>query len=228
MTTLLTSLTWKRIAIGLLAIAAAAMLWTGGDRDSTDTQPVAHSADQSSDSARQNLRVTAKMSHLQAQDSALASELDELRTQVEELSTGEAGAAAPAGEPEALTHEEMEARAADMLQAQMGLFEEQMSSESVDHGWASDAVASLHQAFSAEHLRGVNLDHAECLSTVCRLDFRFDSAENRDIDFRMALNEMPWQSEAFFHVNGEGLDAQVFLAREGHSLPRAELEPQGS
>ncbi|MCG8424221.1 MAG: hypothetical protein MJE77_40530 [Proteobacteria bacterium] len=213
------------LAVGLPVIALLATR-SGPQPAASHSDPVPDQVDRI-DRDDQRDRIRRSMHHLNARDSALQDELHSLRQEVKQLreatnqpepdgkgSSSVGNDAVPRGQPGA------DRGAEEALAAQLSLLEDTIAAETLDQTWAASAVESLHQTFARDELTGVHLDRAECRNTFCRLEISFDTADHRDVGLHSAMHELPWQAEGFFHLAGDSLEALVYLAREGHSLPR--------
>ena len=228
----------KAIGLSLVVGLIAGSVWLARDHDGDGQgmDRMAKGAESEAPANRAELsHLTAQMDIVRARGTSLANDVARLQEELTEL--GEAGGArGGAGgnqtppstggdEARTLTPEEAEARADDLLLAQLQLFEDRLLEDGSDATWAPAAVETLHRAFRKDELASVHLDHAECGTSFCRLEVSFDSAEDGDKGLRIALQDMPWRSEGFVHMSGGVTpEALVYVAREGHMLPRAALD----
>jgi len=109
-------------------------------------------------------------------------------------------------------------------QEKLMLLEEAFYDEDTEDGWSSvalDEITSSLDTLEDKIKNGVSLSHAECHSTICRLEINFDD-ENADkefyINFAMAL---AWNTTAFHErLDSPGENRSViYLSRDGHALP---------
>jgi hypothetical protein len=215
--------TRKSLPFPLLAVVAAAAalaLWTAmptppaGPSGEAATAP---DAQQQLDALREELR------GLRRQQAALGRKVDD----------AEARGAQPAGED--LEAVDVEPAAAPVLadpeaeaehgRRQLAALSELVETEQIDSRWARQAETSLREAFDdIPELAGVHVTDARCASTACRIRFGFDEGDAHDNGktLQVALLETPWAAESYVHVPSEGASAVVYLAREGHRLPRVD------
>ena len=120
------------------------------------------------------------------------------------------------------TPEEEVKRADAQVNAQVDLIEDMMRAEAPDPTWTDAAELSLQGMFHREEPTGFYLVHAECRTTVCRLELSLDGSVSPAESFRNLVHLMPWQGQGFVRIeDGESAAVVVYLAREGYAFPRA-------
>lgn len=123
-----------------------------------------------------------------------------------------------------LTPEQMQQRVDDMLESHVALIEETLQTEAPDPQWSGTAQQSLHEAFHSANIHGVTLEDAVCQTTLCRLKFNFDAQTSSDEGFRALQDAVPWEAAGFSRIDDETGEIEVYLAREGHDLPKYAMD----
>jgi hypothetical protein len=100
--------------------------------------------------------------------------------------------------------------------------EETFTAEPPDPEWAGRAELALTETYrNSEELPGVNLLGAECRSTLCVLEVGLDGDTSPGEAYSDLVFATPWPGESFIAIDEATGAALLYLAREGHSLPRA-------
>ena len=109
-------------------------------------------------------------------------------------------------------------------QRQLEALDRLVDREIVDGSWAHDAETSLRTALSSDEFEGMDVADVRCASTACRIEFAFDGGQTEENGntLKRAMFDLPWSSPGFFHLPGDQPIALMYVAREGHDLPRAE------
>ena len=109
-------------------------------------------------------------------------------------------------------------------QEKLVLLEEVFYNEDTEDSWSNIALDEINKGFEKLDDRiknGVSLSHAECHSTICRLEINFDD-ENSDGEFftNFALT-LAWNATAFYErMDSPGENRSlIYLSRDGHALP---------
>ena len=110
------------------------------------------------------------------------------------------------------------------MNAQAELIETRIHSESPDPSWTDAAEIALEDKFMSGNIRQFELVDTECASTLCRVRFYFSDIGSTQIDnpkLTQIVSALPWTGEAWLRFeNTENGEAVLYLAREGHTLPR--------
>ena len=120
-----------------------------------------------------------------------------------------------------LTPEEESARAEAQTKLQLDLLESMLLEEEIDPQWASVAQLSVAEVFQGEEIAGVQLVNVECRTTLCRIELSLDGSTSPEDSFRNLIHIRPWQGQSFARTDHEGDYTEVYLVREGHSLPQS-------
>lgn len=220
---MITSSKKKIIALSLLG-AAALIAAASKHVSSAAVEPVAHTALQNPPWLAQLDTISSRLDQLERRMASneappsrgSASPADE-RHSIEFKAPEQ-----PAPDPEPTTAEDSAQAAEAAVLAQVERLEEGSSLEPVDEAWAESSQAFIQDALR-DAPENVQLQTADCRSSLCRIELGFDRRENRDTDLRDTLETLAWPGEGFVYVeDDEALYALVFLAREGARLPRAE------
>ena len=122
--------------------------------------------------------------------------------------------------PELTPEEEIELAEAQ-LQSQIELMEKTIFTEETDPEWSSEAELALDEAYRSGEMEMVEIVDIDCRTTLCRVELSFDGSGSSEEDFFELVGLIPWGGQRFMRVDtGENAEAVVYLAREGHSLPR--------
>jgi hypothetical protein len=110
---------------------------------------------------------------------------------------------------------------ADSLAARMSAG---LTTESRDPSWAPSAETTLYAALRAEAFKDTSLKSVECRATMCRIEL---SHRDRDAQsrFTQAVNDVPLFQNTEYFAHGQDREWKhyvLYLAREGHKLPRPE------
>src|SRR5262249_46599157 len=152
---------------------------------------------------------------------SLAQAMDQLRTHVlaarpESPRESKRGAATASRSPE-----EEVARAAAQVQAQIETLEAAVRGEKPDPAWARDTEQTLHAMFQGKESPGFFLVHAECRTSLCRVELALHETMAPEESFRTLLHRMPWSGQRFMQIaEGEAPQVVMYLAREGYALPQ--------
>ncbi len=116
--------------------------------------------------------------------------------------------------------EAQEERMVARIREQVELLETMLGRELVDKEWAKPAMIALRDAFETETAEGIDLLEADCRGSMCRIRLAFDPSRAEE-SFGRLQAIVPWGGEAFFQIDDVGAgEAVLYLAREGHQLPR--------
>lgn len=122
--------------------------------------------------------------------------------------------------PALTAEEEMELADAE-VRSQLELMEETVLTEETDAEWSKEAELALDQVYSKEEMEQVERVDVECRTTLCRIELFFDESAIPEEAFRNLAHLTPWEGEGFMRMDdGDKAQAVVYLAREGHSLPK--------
>ena len=167
----------------------------------------------------------------------------ELRGQVQALSRqtrqlqasakqAPASAASPARSAEdAREHEnadplaQMEPREREklLLSSTLALMESTFGGETSDPDYSSEASAAIDERLSQEAYTGTRSLEVNCGSSLCRFRFGHETADARE-PFQDLIGTGPMSGNTFFNFDPETLETVVYMAREGHDLPKADLQ----
>ena len=109
-------------------------------------------------------------------------------------------------------------------QKKLLLLEEAFYNEDTEDSWSSvalDDITNSMEKLDNDIKNHVSLSHAECHSTLCRLEINFDD-ENSDRGFYTSFAmTLAWNTTAFYErLDSPGENRSVlYLSRDGHSLP---------
>jgi hypothetical protein len=121
-------------------------------------------------------------------------------------------------EPEDEPDPEIDAR--QQAQAVADGFDEHIVEQAVDAEWAAAMDVRFAAVFAAERLAGSRLGAVDCRSTLCRLEVSFDRQGDRDTLIEQASDLLEPDAQGFAHIeDGDDLEIQVYLSRQGTSLP---------
>jgi hypothetical protein len=102
------------------------------------------------------------------------------------------------------------------------VYQRVFDSEQRDEGWASSIEVKAHDLYATRASQGVRLTSASCRTTICRLEFHYDHADDRQGHLQTLGNEFSELPRIGYAYPGEpdAHDAAVaFLMRQGHELP---------
>jgi hypothetical protein len=166
----------------------------------------------------------APSSELEGQVAELQGELQVLRRQLQVLSREEPGATPPAEAdkpPPAppLTQEEVSARDKRRFEGLAG----KLAAEPLDHSWGPATERLIATTLEKPAFKGSKLVEATCRSTLCRLEVRHETEGDRR-KFSSALPTRLPSLPSGSMRNAEGPERKtiVYVAREGHRVPRDE------
>jgi hypothetical protein len=172
---------------------------------------------------RELTALRSQLTQVDKEQTALAQAIDQLRTHMltvrsEPPSAPERNAAAAVSR----SPEEDMARADAQLQTEIETLEATVYGEKPDPAWARDAEQALHALWRGQKYPGLSLVHAECRSSLCRLDLDLDRTQGSEESFHTLIHHMPWSGQSFFVqiTEGEVAQAVMYLAREGYALPQ--------
>jgi hypothetical protein len=160
----------------------------------------------------------------------LQSELALLRRQVQLMAgqqgaaTGNAGAAEPSAKPPApapLTQEEVSARDRKRFEG----LARKLAAEPLDPRWAPTAERLIADTLAKPVFKGSKLLDATCRSTLCRFEVSHETDAVRSRFGSTLPTRLPSMPSGSMR-NAEGSDRKtiVYVAREGHRVPRDELQ----
>ncbi|MEL6349351.1 MAG: hypothetical protein AAFV53_39985 [Myxococcota bacterium] len=162
----------------------------------------------------------AEISQLRREQNTLTDDIDDLYAQADKAAddgdeeTQETSAEAAVPE---LSAEELEA----LTSNQVKLLDEHVIGETPDRTWKEQAEAAIDQMIREQSFEAGSVVETECARSICRLEFAFDDERALDSGSGDALKITPWPGESFYIIEGGDTPRVVlYLAREGHSLPR--------
>lgn len=119
------------------------------------------------------------------------------------------------------TLEEQLARSEAERKANIGRLQRAWADQPTDAAWASEASAAVSASLVGVVDDGKGSLDIECRSSMCRVQVDFVNLDARSEVMSGLPNTLPWTSEGFFHAeDGHPERVEVFVAREGMSLPR--------
>jgi hypothetical protein len=127
----------------------------------------------------------------------------------------EATALSPAAEPA----EDEPARAEAQTRAQIEVLEGTVRVENADPKWASAAKLALNEAFHNEVMAGRRLGHADCRTSLCRLELLLEDSRSAEETFQQLIDFTPWDGQGFVRIDEKSGEIVVYLSREGYALP---------
>ncbi len=177
---------------------------------------------------------------LRQEVAGLRADLAALQAQmrVTQSTLGAAGAA-PASDAEGtafggeLSEEELKAREVEAAArdhqlglARMQAYEASLRAESVDAAWSNQAVDAIKKAFISEELSATDVQDIECRATLCRIEVAHANEEKRrQLERTFVQKVAAVLPSAAMHTekHEDGSSATtVYLARQGHRLPRVQ------
>jgi hypothetical protein len=102
------------------------------------------------------------------------------------------------------------------------LLEDVVSREAPDGRWSRDAAVTLSERLSAPEFAGTRASAIDCAQSVCRFRLKHESVDARE-RFQPALGSAPLRGSMFFHFDSNKNETVVYVAREGQTLPSADL-----
>lgn len=151
---------------------------------------------------------------------ALVEGNDQLQRAVKNTPALEPGALETAGSPEQVTAE----RGKALMRAHADLIENTIKSEPGDLEWTNSVRTTLEEMFLSEKFADIQVLGTECGSTLCRIRFYLDDrGSTQDGIQRLAriAPTMPASAESWIRTeNTETGEAVMYLARQGHPMPR--------
>jgi hypothetical protein len=147
---------------------------------------------------------------------------DEAEVEVELELRGEEVAQSPTESPEELDPAEIEIRGRERAERRVAAFLDAISREPVDPDWGPAQEQQIAESFAAEAPAGFKLLSTTCKTSLCIAEIETPSK-------KASRREMGWHrflgfSKAHIHHHADEGGAHrtdVFIARAGHSLPRA-------
>ena len=113
------------------------------------------------------------------------------------------------------------ARADAQLQTQIETLEAAVYGEKPDPVWTRDAEQALQAMWQGQENRGLSLVHAECRTSLCRLELDLDGTRSAEESFHTLIHHIPWAGQSFVQITeGEAPQVVLYLAREGYALPQ--------
>lgn len=110
--------------------------------------------------------------------------------------------------------------------ARMEAGEAALRSESTDVIWSTQAAEALLAAFQNEELSGTAVRDLECRATLCRVELAHRNPERQlafEQQFRFKIGTILPRMTMHSEEQQDGtISATIYLAREGHDLPRPE------
>ena len=104
---------------------------------------------------------------------------------------------------------------------QLEILDSAMLAETIDSQWANGAQLAVAEVFQDGEIPGVQLTNIECRTTLCRLELFLDGSMSPEASFRNLVHIAPWPGQSLVNTVEEGGVAEVYLAREGYSLPQS-------
>lgn len=182
-----------------------------------------------------------EVADLRSQIALLRSDLAKVQRHLRQLAQSAAHAqrsAKPSGAEEpanavVLSEQELREQEADVIEAEkqrslgrMAAGEAALQQESADGVWSIQAMDALGQALGSEKFSSTKVQDMECRATLCRLEVVYADQEQQmrfeqHFSFKVGqlLPRMMMHSEE--QTDGT-ISAAIYLAREGHELPRSE------
>lgn len=131
-------------------------------------------------------------------------------------------AATPDPGHDELDLEAMEARDRDVGQRRATLIRERADQEDMDPNWAPAMQRHIAEQFAAQGPAGAKLVSATCKTSLCIAEI--ESLSSRDSTGQMGWAAMFGLGRGFVMNHETAIDGQyrsvVYLARDGHSLPK--------
>jgi hypothetical protein len=175
--------------------------------------------------SRDGQAAQAPPSDVQGQVAEMQSELRLLRRQLEVASRQDrATPAAPAAQgapPPAppLTEEESSARARRRFEG----LAQKLDAEPVDHSWGPATERLIDSTMKKPEFKGSKLLAATCHSTLCRLEVSHETeADRRRFSSTLPTRLPSLPSGSMRNAEGPERRTIVYVAREGHRVPRDE------
>jgi len=163
-------------------------------------------------------------SDVQGQMAEMQGELRLLRRQLEVASRQDRATPAPAAEvapPPAppLTEEESSARARRRFEG----LAQKLEAEPVDHSWGPATERLIDSTMKKAEFKGSKLLVATCHSTLCRLEVSHETeADRRRFSSTLPTRLPSLPSGSMRNAEGPERRTIVYVAREGHRVPRDE------
>lgn len=164
-----------------------------------------------------------QLAHLRGQVAALGSTVAQLRQQpasgapASATAAGAAGTGAASSDPRDLAEQ---ARA--FRDAELHLLQDTFEQEPRDASWAATAIQQIGKAYAAPDLAGVTVE-PDCKSTLCRLELRFQSADDASRLAQQLSLRTPWPGAGYVHFDADTLRGVYYLTRQDHPLATASL-----
>ncbi|WP_086931995.1 hypothetical protein [Agarilytica rhodophyticola] len=117
-----------------------------------------------------------------------------------------------------------DSRTADLSHSVMDVFDSVYIDEVVDESWAYTAETSLMEAVSIamDSTEGMTLHSLECLSSLCKIDYKLNSEGQFTAAMETINHKMGWGSKSYseYDVSENGEVSVVgFFMREGYDYP---------
>lgn len=97
---------------------------------------------------------------------------------------------------------------------------ETIQSEPVDVEWSDSATKALYNSVQKNATGSVEIINVDCRSTLCRVEFFLNTPFKEEGFKELEKISPPWNGEGFFEFDENSGLAVMYIAREGHSLPR--------
>lgn len=110
----------------------------------------------------------------------------------------------------------------ELEQQRVSYLEEQLSLQSLDPQWSTEALSELYAIIGAEALSGTTLLTATCQSSLCRAEFGHADRPALSNFFNHLSSALVGNRSAYYHVidNPDGsVNTVVYVSREGYDLP---------
>lgn len=126
-----------------------------------------------------------------------------------------------AQEDDGQTFKTEEEKILEQIKAEEEIIQERIQSEPLDVEWSNSAIKALYESVQEKTTGGIEILSADCRSTLCRVDFLFDTTSS-DESLRELKHFVPWNSEGLIQIDDiNSGQAVLYIAREGYSLPRS-------
>jgi hypothetical protein len=109
-----------------------------------------------------------------------------------------------------------------LVTSTLELLEDVVSREAPDARWSRDAAVTLSERLSTPEFAGTRASSIDCAQSVCRFRLQHETVDARE-RFQPALGSAPLRGNLFFHYDGKKNETVVYVAREGQTLPPADL-----
>ena len=123
-----------------------------------------------------------------------------------------------------MTEEDKEEKIIAETNELTNLMEKTLQEKEFDPVWSKHAKQSVYDAFSTDELEGVNLNDADCGSTLCKLSLSLEGTKESGEVYRDIIDRAPWPGQSYVKIDEESGEVEFYLAKEGYELPKSEEE----